>query len=166
MKNKFIAAALAALTLSACVEQSKKNSAQITNEAQERQLQEAAVQVPVPAITNWREKRTLKMIYELRDKADLTTYTYLTAQNSGELKLLCTSLGFPINDATGFSSPDYIARSGHSYGYAILMQAEPNGLFTPDSSNGYWVICLDPEGGKPSPVFVTGYPVVSPFKLR
>lgn len=163
---KLAITALASLfLLTACVEE-RKPSAQIANEQQERQLEDAVRQVPIPAITNWREKRTLKMIYELRDKTDLVTYTYITAANTGKREFLCTSMGYAINDATGFTAPDYIARSGHSWGYAILTQAEPNGLFTPDSSNMYWVICLDPDSGKPAPVQVAGYPIVSPFKLQ
>lgn len=163
MKITLVALA-AALLLSACVEE-KKSSAAIANAQQERQLADAVTQVPIPAITNWREKRTLKMIYELRDKTDLVTYTYITAANTGKREFLCTSMGYAINDATGYTAPDYIASQGVNYGYAILTQAEPNGLFTPDSSNAYWVICLDPDSGKPAPVQVAGYPLVSPFKL-
>ena len=164
MKLSLIAIA-SALLLSACVEESK-TSAQIAGAQQERQLQAAVTQVPIPAITNWREKRTLKMIYELRDKTDLMTYTYITAANTGKREFLCTSMGYAINDATGYTAPDYIASQGANYGYAVLTQAEPNGLFTPDSSNAYWVICLDPVSGKPAPVQVAGYPIVSPFKLQ
>lgn len=133
---------------------------------QERSLQDAVSSVGMPAIKNWREKRLLKMIYELRDQDGLRTYTYVVAQQTGARVFLCDSIGFPINDATGFSSPEKVyTSSGGSHSFPMI-QAEPNGLFTPDASNSYWVMCLDNDKGKPAPTFITGYPLVTTFPLK
>lgn len=142
----------------------EKSADQIQNSKQEMSLRDGVNAVGLPAIVNWKEKRTLKMIYELRDQAELRTYTYMVNAN-GDLRLLCDSLGYPINDATGYTNPEN--KVEHSaQGYLVLPQAEPNGLFTPDFSNSYWVMCLNKEAGKPSPVFMAGSPVVSTFPLN
>lgn len=160
MKKYLLALAFTPLLL-ACQEPSSDRR---MVEMQEQSLTQGVSAVGMPAIKNWREKRLLKMIYELRDQDGLRTYTYLVAQQSGERKFLCDSIGFPINDAIGYSSPEKMGSyNGNPY---TLTQAEPNGLFTPDTSNSYWVMCMNTEEGKPSPVFVTGYPLVSTFKLN
>lgn len=158
---------LCAFVLVGCTD-IEPSSNQRMNEIQEKHLQESVSQLGLPAITNWREKRTFKMIYELRDKTDLVTYTYITAQASGDLKFLCESIGFPINDATGYSSPENVSyfKAGGAIHVIPLQQAEPNGLFTPPTSNSYWVMCIDKIGGKPAPVFIAGSPVVSTFPLK
>ena len=116
----------------------------------------------MPAIVNFRERKLLKMIYELRDKENFQTHTYIVNKMTGTPVYLCPSMGYAINDATGFTNPDkVIVNSSQSYG--TLPQAEPNGLFTPSSSNAYWVICM--VGGKPSPIFVASEVLVTPVKL-
>lgn len=161
MKAVYILAVV--LSLVAC--KAEPSSDQRMAAEQERALQDGVSSVGMPAIKNWREKRLLKMIYELRDQDGLRTYTYVVAQQNGARVFLCDSIGFPINDATGFSSPEKVWMSGGGSHAFPMIQAEPNGLFTPDTSNSYWVMCLDTKAGKPAPVFVTGYPLVSTFKL-
>jgi hypothetical protein len=51
------------------------------------------------------------------------------------------------------------------HGYAILPQADPNGLFAPSSAEGTWVMCKDPGGSDVRPVYIEPRIVVSPFKL-
>jgi hypothetical protein len=122
-------------------------------------LKEGTAQTGMPAIKNFRERKTLKMIYELRDQEGLSTYTYIVSEQTGKPVFLCDSIGYAISDATGYLSPD------KKVGVDIMFQAEPNGLFTPDASNANWIICLDPKTGKPLPVFVSARIVVSAFKL-
>lgn len=135
------------------------------NAAQEKMLREAHSAIGLPAIRNFREKRLLKMIYELRDQDGLRTYTHIVAQQTAKPFLLCNSIGYPISDATGFTGPDKVVRdNGTAFG--TVTQAEPNGLFTPDTSDGYWVMCLDPKAGKATPTFVTGQVIVTTFPLQ
>lgn len=152
------------IALSAC--KTEATSDQRMAAQQEKALQDGVSSVGMPAIKNWREKRLLKMIYELRDQDGLRTYTYVVAQQTGARVFLCDSIGFPINDATGFSSPEKVYTSGGGSHSFPMIQAEPNGLFTPDASNSYWVMCLDTEKGKPAPTFITGYPLVTTFPLK
>jgi hypothetical protein len=160
---KYIAILATALALAACVERIP-DSNDIQAEQQERILQEGTAQTGMPAIKNFRERKTLKMIYELRDQEGLSTYTYIVPEQTGKPVFLCDSVGYAISDATGYTNPDKVMQAGQ-YGFGTMTQAEPNGLFTPDSSTANWVVCLDPKTSKPLPVFVNSKIIVSAFKL-
>jgi len=129
-------------------------------------MQEAQAQTGMPAIKNFREKKILKAIYEMRDQENLTTYTYTIAEQTGKLVFVGESIGFAIPAATQFTNPQMIAERGHQSGYAVLPQADPNGLYSPASAEGSWVLMVDPESGKPRPVYFEPRVVVSPFKLK
>lgn len=148
--------------LTGCLD-NPQSSDQRANTLQERILQEGVSQTGMPAISNFRERKTLKMIYELRDKEGLATYTYLKFPN-GTLKLLCPSIGFAISDATGYTSPEKIVRDGTQV-FGTVTQAEPNGLFTPADSSMVWVVCVGPDG-KPAPTQMQSDFVTLPYKLE
>lgn len=137
----------------------------IQAQQQERILQEGTAATGMPAIKNFRERRTLKMIYELRDQEGLSTYTYIVPEQTGKPVFLCDSVGYAISDATGYTNPDKVMQAGQ-YGFGTMTQAEPNGLFTPDVSDANWVLCLDPKNSKPLPVFVSSRILVSAFRLE
>lgn len=160
---KSLIVTLVALACVGCVEVSK-DSNRIQAEQQERILQEGTAALGMPAIKNFREKRTLKMIYELRDQEGLSTYTYTVSEQSGKAVFLCDSVGYAISDATGYTNPDKVMMNGQ-YGFGTMTQAEPNGLFTPDVSEANWVLCIDPASSKPLPVFVSSKIIVSAYKL-
>lgn len=158
----------AALLVSACAPLDHKDSNLIQAEEQERILQEGTSQTGMPAIKNFRERKTLKMIYELRDQEGLSTYTYVVPEQTGKPVFLCDSVGFAISDATGYTNPDKLVndqRYGGS-GYITMTQAEPNGLFTPDSSSANWVLCVDPKTSKALPVFISAKVIVSPYRFQ
>jgi hypothetical protein len=159
----FAPVVLLALGLVGC-DMPPEDSNQIQAKQQERILQEGTSQLGMPAIKNFRERRTLKMIYELRDQEGLSTYTYVVAEQTGKPVYLCDSVGYAISDATGYTNPDKVMHpmSGE---YFTMTQAEPNGLFTPDVSDANWVLCIDPAGNKPLPVFVSSKIIVSAYKL-
>lgn len=152
-----------ALGLAGC-DEIPKDSNRIQAEQQERILKEGTAQLGMPAIKNFRERRTLKMIYELRDQEGLSTYTYVVAEQTGRPVFLCDSIGYAISDATGYTNPDKVMKD-YSGVFATMPQAEPNGLFTPDVSDANWILCIDPEKKKPLPVFVSSRVIVSAFKL-
>ena len=57
-------------------------------------------------------------------------------------------------------------RSGHTDpSLGILAQADPNGLFSPGSAEGTWIMCKDPKGPDVRPVYVEPRVIVSPFPL-
>lgn len=142
------------------------SSDEIQQQQQEKILKEGVSQIGMPAIKNYRERKILKDILEMRDQEGIVTYTYLASEEAGKLgDLLCVSIGFGVPYATQFTNPQKLEfHSGH--GYVSLPQADPNGLFSPSSAEGTWVLCKDPNGKDVKPVYVEPRIVVSPFKLK
>lgn len=136
----------------------------IQSEEQERILKEGTAAIGMPSIHNFRERRLVKDILELRDQTTLITYTYTFAEGSGKLSFFCDSIGYAVPYATQYTNPMKITSSGGS-GYHELPQADPNGLFSLDSAEGSWVMCKDPNGAEVRPVYLEPRIVVSPFKL-
>ena len=114
----------------------------------------------MPSVPNFRERKLLKDIIEMRDQDGLVTYTYIVAEATGQLILLGESIGYGIPASTQFTNP--MKREGVEI---TLPQADPNGLFSPSSSDGTWVMLKDPRGDKVRPVLVEPRCIVSPFKL-
>jgi hypothetical protein len=153
----------------------RSSSDQVQQESQEKILADITAQVGMPAIKNGREKKILKLIYELRDQENYVTYTYMenlqpavvkgVTSLGGKLTYFGQTIGYPIPYATQFTSPQKIAQS-HSGGYAILPQADPNGLFSPSSAEASWVLIMDPASKKVVPVYSEPKLVSMPFKLQ
>ncbi|MBP1764148.1 MAG: hypothetical protein H6Q65_1206 [Firmicutes bacterium] len=139
-------------------------SSRETEQRQQEQLQQESIaQTGVPSIKNFREKKLLKDIYELRDQDGLTTYTYIVAENTGKLIFLGESIGYGIPAATQYNNPEQaLGYSEHKY---TLPQAEPNGLYTPAAAEGTWVMLKNPNSKAVKPVYVEPRIIVSPFKL-
>ena len=120
----------------------------------------------MPAITNFRERKMMKQILELRDQASFTTYTYLFSEVSGRLISFCKSIGYPLPYSTEITSPqkDQYYTSNTSY-HMAMPQADPNGLFPPASADGTWVMCKDPHSDRVMPVYSEPKLIGSPWKL-
>ncbi len=148
-------------------------SSDVQRDRQETMVAEGVSQVGVPAIVNFREYKLAKDIYEMRDQTGLVTYTYLWSDIQGKLLFFCDSIGYPIPYATQFSAPEsvqrfYLPGRGNvprEWGKEKLPQAEPNGLFTPSSAEGTWVMCKDPNGKDTRPTYVEPRVIVTQFKL-
>ena len=142
-----------------------KSSDDIQSAQQERILQEGTSQVGMPAIKNFRERKLMKDILELRDQDGLVTYTYLWNEINGKLVFFCDSIGYGLPYATQFTNPEKIYKNGMGEHFLTLPQADPNGLFSPASADGTWVMCKNPGGDDVKPVYIEPRIVVSPFKF-
>ena len=162
---------IAAAALSGC----EDRSGSTRDTKQTLQLQEqSAVVVGVPAIKNFTEKRQLKMIYELRDNANLVTYTY-TVDMNGKRHKVCptTSVGYGIPYAAQMTAPKamravapvYPDGTTAQWKYEQMDQPEPNGLFLPTQSDATWVLCKAPDGKALTPVYVEPKIVVYQFPM-
>ncbi|MFA5025689.1 MAG: hypothetical protein WC503_04240 [Candidatus Shapirobacteria bacterium] len=130
---------------------------------QEVLLDQGTAQVGMPAIKNFRERRLLKDILELRDQEGLTTYTYLFNQYTGKLIFFGITVGYGIPYATQFTNPQKTVTEYQSI--TTICQADPNGLFSPASAEGTWVLMKNPNGKEVVPVYIEPRIVVSPFIL-
>lgn len=83
MKTIF-ALMLAMVVLVGCGIEKSKSSNDIQREQGERLLAEGTAQTGMPAINNFRERKLLKDILELRDQTGLVTYTYLWNEFNGK----------------------------------------------------------------------------------
>jgi hypothetical protein len=72
---------------------------------------------------------------------------------TGKFLFVCNSIGFPLPYATQLTSPQ--KEVYHSTGgWNIMPQADPNGLFTPSSAEGTWILCKDPSSDKVGPAYI------------
>ena len=159
MKKLLLVLPLIAL-LSACDDH--PNSRQIEAQKQEEIQLQAVQSVGMPAITNFAEKRMFKDILELRDK-NVPTTTYLVGMNN-QLTKVCDSVGYGLPYATQYTNPQM--RVGSQNGVVTLPQADPNGLYSPASADGTWVLCVDHKDGKAKPIYIEPRIIVSPFALQ
>lgn len=147
------------LTLTGCIEGDSDDQQRAQ---QERILQEGSAQTGMPAIKNFRERKLMKQIIEMRDQSGLVTYTYTVPETTGRPVFLCNSIGYGLPAATQYTNPEK-----YEYNGATLPQADPNGLFSPSSAEGTWVMCADPSGNSQTrPVYVEPRIIVSPFPLN
>ena len=160
MKKYLLLLVLPMLFLSGCVSESTDR---VEQRATETQMKEAYAQTGLPAITNFQEKKLMKMIYELRDREDLVNYAYLYNEMTGQLVFLGRCVGYGLPYATQYSNPEKRMYSGSG---GTIPQPEPNGLFMPESASATWLMLVDPETNEPRPVFVEPTLVISPFKLK
>lgn len=171
MNKHVVASFIMVVGIAGCLDQPPPTSDDIQRKQQEILLKEGTSQVGMPAIKNFREKKLLKEILELRDQMSLSTYTYLWSEVAGKKVFLCNSIGYGIPYATQFTNPQKVERQvinwgDSSQGYVNVMpQADPNGLFSPASADGTWVMCKDPKGTDVKPVFIEPRIIVSPFEL-
>ena len=173
MRNRISLAVIIGLllTLTAC--DYKQTSNDVQRDQQNKLLDEATAQTGMPAIKNFRERKLLKDILELRDQTGLVTYTYTYSEMTGKKQFFCNSVGYGIPYATQYTAPETIQTynlpttggSEHHYGSQRLPQADPNGLFSPASAEGTWIMCKDPNGTEAKPIYVEPRVIVSPFKL-
>jgi hypothetical protein len=146
--------------LTACDEH--PNSTQIERKKQEEMSLQAVQQVGMPAIVNFAEKRMFKDILEKRDQMT-PTYTYIVDMN-GRFHKVCDSLGYGLPYATQYTNPQRVYSDTHGYG--TLPQADPNGLYSPASADGTWVMCLNPKTKKAEPQYIEPRIVTMTYPLE
>ncbi len=86
-----VALALLGVSLTGCEEYGDSDDKQRAQ--QERILQEGTAQTGMPAIKNFRERKLMKQIIEMRDQDGLVTYTYTVPETTGRPVFLCNSFG-------------------------------------------------------------------------
>ena len=137
-----------------------QSSDDIQKVQQEKILAEGTAAVPMPNIKNFREKRLLKDIIERRDQEGLITYTYIYSEMQGKYTYIGQSIGYGIPAATQFTNPQ---KSEHST--LALPQADPNGLFSPASAEGTWIMIYDPVAKEALPQYIESRISVFTYKI-
>jgi len=131
--------------------------------------QEANNRLGLPDMNNFYEKSLLKDLYELRDDSELICHAYTKSQMSGKYVYEGMCIGYGLPYAVQYSNPQkYGETKGGQYGARnpyTMPQAEPNGLFMPDSLSATWLIMITEEG-KREPAYYEPAIIVRQSKMR
>lgn len=117
------------------------------NKQQQQILEESNRQVGMPNMKNNFEKKMAKDIWELRDNPDLTTYAY-TQNMDGKFVYLGRCVGYGLPYTTQYTSPEQLETGGSSnsgYWGVTLPQADPNGLYSSETTNATWLMIINEE---------------------
>lgn len=149
MNNKSVALALLAtigLSVSGCTWWDDP-STELEHSQQEQLAMQSLKTVGMPNITLFSEKEMMKSILESRDHM-YPTYTYLFNAMQGTIgQKICDSVGYGLDGATQYSNPNKVVTEGGSVAVTIP-QADPNGLYSPSTSRGTWILCKVPGKNK------------------
>ena len=142
-----------------------QSSDEITEKKQEQLNKELNSQTGMPSVVNATMKKQLKMIIEECDRPNLVCYAY-TVNLNGEKKFFGKCIGYGVPYATQYTNPQKIAESYPQGGFAILSQADPDGLFKPTESSATWLMMINPKNPDDiKPVYIEPTIIVSPFEL-
>ena len=117
------------------------------NHQQEAMASQANAEAGMPGIHNFTEKKTMKMVLEKRDQANLVTYAYIWSPMLGKFRYLGTGFGYPLPYATQYTNPQRIARHDEVpfVGNVTVPQADPTGLWSPASADATWWLMMDED---------------------
>lgn len=169
-----MALVVASLILSNCGREAT-TSDQKQAQKTEVMLEEAERQIGMANITNFQQRKLMKLIYELCDQENLVCYAYIKSDYHGKLFFIGKCMGYGIPFSAQFTNPEKIVHGDHQLGYDLagrvnhpmkLPQADPNGLFMPTASSATWLMMIDPKTDVPRPVYIEPEIVVSPFPLH
>lgn len=167
MKNKkLIGTVLGVMILGTILTGCGKQQTNDQTQAQQTEQiqQQSNAKLGMPNIKNFYEKQVLKQVMEAADNSNLVTYAYLQSSLTGKLEYLGQAIGYAVPYGTEYTNPSYIANSFQS-GYAILPQADPNGLWKAQNVNATWLMLIDPTTKKATPIYCEPNLIVSQFKL-
>ena len=166
MKKKLLVAGvigvLMASMLAGCSDMSSTSSAEKEYTAEIKQ--QIFDMYGMPNISNGYEYAQLKEIYELRDDPNLICYWYTKNDMTGKFVYQgkCVGYGIPYSASlTAPEVPDYASYEDN----AVLMQSEPNGIYTNGvTSSATWILTVDEEGNI-KPTYVESEITVTQVKM-
>ena len=157
----------ATFSLVGCDVQPQEDTADARMNAKHEQLaQEAVRQVGIPAIKNFNRKKTFKAIIEAVDDDKLINYAYLESMQ-GRLVYIGRCQGYAISASMQFTNPmkaETWTRGTDGVTALALPQADPDGLYSPSSQDGSWLMLIDPETNEPRAAYFESKVNVLPFK--
>lgn len=170
MKKFVLIAALAAM-LAGCGYKDTNPAGSRQADATRKSMDAADLEIGMPRIKNFAQRKLLKNAYEDMDQ---TTLVYVYAQGlDGRFICLGQALGYGVSLGTQFTAPTYPQRirvkgaDGDGGISEIYEQAqpEPNGLFMPESGAATIVNLIDPITGEARTSLVEPNVVTTPNRL-
>lgn len=144
-------------------------SDKVDNEAVEKQQQQYQTHQPTPFFERSLERGVAIQLYAARNER-VATWT-IWRSNTGKVLGDCPSIGYPIPYDVQLTNPVKITRTGTSsghYGYGVVEQAEPNGLYSSKNSISTWVRCIMKVGDEDveAPIYVEDKVTAYPFPVN
>jgi hypothetical protein len=165
MKKVIVIFAIVALCLVGC--EGERSAEYKQTVKTDKILSEINRQIGLPNLTNFQQKKILKMVYELCDKEDLVCFAYIKSDYQGKLVFIGKCVGFGVPFSAQYTNPSKFADTPtKGWDYRVVPQADPNGLYMPTSSSATWLLMVDPKTSEPRPVYLEPEIVVSPFPLH
>jgi hypothetical protein len=159
--------------LTGCEYEPSNNVAQQETRAVQSSMQEMQREVGQPLIDDFYEKKMAKLIYELRDNAELSTYAYMVNLD-GKYVFLGRCIGFGLPYSVQYTSPSkMVNRYGENIGLNgnlgydpyIMPQADPNGLYMPEGLSATWLMLVNEQTGEPEIIYTEPSIIVTQSKL-
>lgn len=163
MKKKLLLL-VAVLALVGCDMEVEPDAERTQQMATKEVLNEINRQIGMPNITNYFEKKMAKEIFELRDNSKLITYAY-TQNLNGEFIYLGKCIGYGLPYSVQYTNPEKIAKSYSQGGFAILPQADPNGLYMPSGLSATWLMIINEKTGKAEAMYIEQEVIVRQSKM-
>ena len=128
-------------TLAACGEENA--GMEKDNKRTAQAMDQYTSQVPVPQYSFPWVRYVVKQIMDAQ-QAGVSTFTYVYNPFLGIMRWSCNSLGYPIPGGTQMTSPDQVI--DRNEGDVVVAQAEPSGVYPPETAAATMILCVDVEG--------------------
>lgn len=155
-KIGFIALAAVLVALSGCTTTAD------TKESDKVRVQQDiyASSQPIPQY-DWSLARHLWVQFYDAQNQEITTFSYIRPMSGGNPVFDCASMGYALPRDTQLTNPVQKIPNTDS----VIVQAEPNGLFTSENTDQTVVFCLN-EDGTVSPVTTEEKVTAFPFPVK
>lgn len=140
-------AALLAFGLAACQGAGNPSGQQQENQQQQSDTTTYETNQPIPHFQYSDYRQTAINVEAIQALGEQTTSFFFNLGVKDPI-FSCPSLGSPFPNTAELSNPDQIENDGYPQGgQAVTVgQMDPNGVYSPESSSGTYVICLNAQG--------------------
>jgi hypothetical protein len=136
------------VTTTGCYTASTVSTQEQAKETEQQQVgnqQALYVKTQPPPYFDWSQQRDILIqIYKAKNSS-LATYSYTTSPFTGKITWESPTIGFPISGGTELTNPQQVVDGYYSHSL-VIAQAEPDGTYSPSTSLGTWILCVNPDG--------------------
>lgn len=127
--------------------------------------QEVYLSAQASPFFEWSLQRQLWADFYKAQNSAVSTWSYITPQNTPHVVFETRSQGYPIPMDTQLTNPLQAHFGSGGYTGAVIEQAEPNGLFSSKNSDGTIIMAANDDGTL-SPIYTEMKVTTFPFPVR
>ena len=150
---------VAVIGLAACQNNDSVPSGQALENQQQQQSSESMIANQAIPHFNYSQLRQNLIEIETAQANGVQTTSFFFNQGVKDPVTTCPSIGFAIPNTASLSNPQQVVHPGYDRngaGNVAISQMDPNGIYTPTSSSGTYVICID-DSGRPYANYFEGF---------